>query len=200
MLILPTGPSKKNRSSGFTLIELLIVILIVGLFSALLSIRVEGVLSGGDLRLASRMIIGEINKLRGKAAYTHKDQILGLNMDENSLYSIEPKPDGQKSSEWLTDEKETAPKAMVLPAGVELEDVVILSTGKVQEGEAKALVKDLIEKMGKPAKKEAAPAEKPKEEKPAEAPKEKPKEAKPAEAPKEKAVKPKEEKPKAEKK
>ena len=137
MLILPTGRFKKNRIGGFTLIELLIVLLIVGLFSALLSIRVEGLLSGGDLRLASRMIIGEINKLRGKAAYSHKNQVLGCNVDENSFYSIEPVPDGQTPSEWLTDERETTPKAVVLPAGVELEDVVIRSTGKVQEGVAR---------------------------------------------------------------
>ena len=127
MQTLLTGLLWKNRVNGFTLVELLVVILIVGLFSALISIRIEGSLSGGDLRLATRVIMGEINQLRGKAAYTHKEHVLGLNVDVNYLYSFLPLPQ----------EGELSKKIKKLPSGVNLEDVVIFSEGKIQEGEAR---------------------------------------------------------------
>ncbi|MBW1766279.1 MAG: prepilin-type N-terminal cleavage/methylation domain-containing protein [Deltaproteobacteria bacterium] len=134
---LPTGVSKANRLSGFTLIELLVVLFLVGLFSALLSVRIEGVVSGGDLRLATRLIIGTINELRGKAAYTHRDQELGFNLDENSFYPIESEPEDEDSFEWLSDKSDPELNARKFPDGVKVEDIVIFSKGKVQEGEAK---------------------------------------------------------------
>ena len=137
MLTSQTGPLKKNRIYGFTLIELLLVILIVGLFSGLLSIRIENIFSGGDLRLASRVIISEINSLRGKAAYTHKEQVLGLEVGGNTLYPIDSEMPKKPFSERVTEEKEPAPKIAYLPEGVTLEDVVTLSKGKIQEGEAR---------------------------------------------------------------
>ncbi len=132
-----TGSPRKNRPHGFTLMELLVVILILGLFSVLLSVRIENVFTGGDLRLATRIIIGEISKLRGKAAYTHKEQILGLKVGENILYPIDSAPDGKTLSEWMSEEEKIAQNAAHLPEGVILEDVVILSKGKIQEGEAR---------------------------------------------------------------
>lgn len=137
MQTLLTGLLWKNRVNGFTLVEFLVVILIVGLFSALISIRIEGSLSGGDLRLATRVIMGEINKLRGKAAYTHKDQVLGLNVDENYLYSIQSIPQEGELSDQFQEERGDYLKIKKLPKGVNLEDVVIFSKGKIQEGEAR---------------------------------------------------------------
>jgi hypothetical protein len=109
----------------------------VGLFSGLLSIRIEGALSGGDLRLATRLVMGEISKLRGKAAYTRKDQEMGFNMDENSFYPIEPLPDDGGDLPWSSEERSRALNVKRFPDGVSLEDVVILSRGKTQEGEAR---------------------------------------------------------------
>ena len=79
---LATGLTKNNSSPGFTFIELLVVIFILGIFSALMSIRVGGVVSGGDLRLASRIIIGKITELRGRAAYSHREQFLGFQIEK----------------------------------------------------------------------------------------------------------------------
>ncbi len=105
--------------------ELLAVVFILALFSGLISVRLGGVLSGGDLRLATRMIIGEVSRLRGVAANTHREQVLGLDIDKNRFYSLEPLADGK------TLEKRD------LPAGVSLADVVTLSRGKIQGGEAR---------------------------------------------------------------
>ncbi|HDH98902.1 MAG TPA: prepilin-type N-terminal cleavage/methylation domain-containing protein [Deltaproteobacteria bacterium] len=73
-----TGLLRNNKTRGFTLIELLVVILILGLFSSLLAVRIEDVVTGGDLRLASRIVIAQIQKLRGMAGLTHKVQVLGV--------------------------------------------------------------------------------------------------------------------------
>ena len=112
--------------------ELLVVILILGLFSVLLSVRIGNVFTGGDLRLATRIIIGEISKLRGKAAYTRKDQVLGLEVGHNILYPVESAPHGETTTEWMIEEKEIPLNATYLPEGVRFEDVVVLSKGKVQ--------------------------------------------------------------------
>jgi hypothetical protein len=106
-------------------LELLAVVFILALFTGLLAVRSGGFLSGGDLRLASRMIIGEVTRLRGMAAHTHREQVLGLDIDKNRFYSLEPLADGK------TLEKKD------LPGGVRLADVVILSKGKIQGGEAR---------------------------------------------------------------
>ena len=137
MRILPTGSSKQSSLPGFTLLELLVVLFLVGLFSALLSIRIEGVVSGGDLRLATRLIIGEINELRGKAAYTRKDQELGFNLDENSFYPIESEPEDEEPFGWFSEKNDSELNVRRVPDGVKVEDLVIFSKGKVQEGEAK---------------------------------------------------------------
>jgi prepilin-type N-terminal cleavage/methylation domain-containing protein len=137
MPTLITGLLRENRVNGFTLVEFLVVIFLIGLFSTLISIRIEGSLSGGDLRLATRLIMGEVNHLRGKAASTHKEQVLGLNVDENYLYTFQPLPEKAELSGQFQEEREGYTKTIKrLPEGVNLEDVVISSKGKTQEGEA----------------------------------------------------------------
>ena len=107
------------------MLELLAVVFIIALFSGLLSVRLGSFLSGGDLRLATRMIIGEVSRLRGVAAHTHREQVLDLDIDKNRFYSFDPLVSGK------TTEKRD------LPAGITLADVVILSKGKIQGGEAR---------------------------------------------------------------
>jgi prepilin-type N-terminal cleavage/methylation domain-containing protein len=126
MRISPIGPPKKrNRRFGFTLLELIAVMFILAMMSGLLTMRMGGGLFGGDLRLATRMIVGEVYRLRGIAAYTHRGQVLGLDVDSNRFYSLEPLADGKTL------------KKQALPVGVTLEDVVIFPKGKIQEGEAR---------------------------------------------------------------
>ena len=120
----PTGPSRISRSAGFTLLELLIVLVIIVLFSSLISLRIEGVLSGGDLRLASRMIIGEVSRIRGEAANTRKDKVLAFDVDEACFYE----DTGAANEEDL--------KKNPFPKGVHLKDVNLGPKGKVQEGKA----------------------------------------------------------------
>ncbi|MBN1106590.1 MAG: prepilin-type N-terminal cleavage/methylation domain-containing protein [Deltaproteobacteria bacterium] len=131
-----TGHSRKADPRGFSFFELLLVLLILGLFSTLLTLRLEGLFTGGDLRRASREIIGEIARLRGRAAHSRVEQVLRFNLDENCFYPVEKEIGEDDSTGWTAFPvgfEGSAKREM--PEGVELVDVVLLSGGKVQEGE-----------------------------------------------------------------
>ena len=117
--------------------ELLVVLLILGFFSAFLSLRIESVFSGGDLRLASRIVMGEIKKFRGRAAYSHKEQVLGLEVGKNRLYPVASPFENGEVSGWSVETKDENVETTYLPEGVVLEDVVIPLEGKIQDGEAR---------------------------------------------------------------
>jgi prepilin-type N-terminal cleavage/methylation domain-containing protein len=130
-----TGLKRKDDQRGFTLFELVIVIFIVTLFLGLASVPIEGVLAGGDLGRATRMIMSEVSRLRGEAAYTRKPQALILNITENSFYPYEPQEE-KKLEDLLKETERVSSRKQALPPGVSIEDVVVLSKGKEQEGEA----------------------------------------------------------------
>jgi prepilin-type N-terminal cleavage/methylation domain-containing protein len=133
--MLPTGPNRGKDREGFTLFELVIVLFIVSLFLSLVTVPIQGVLAGGDLGRASRMIMSEVSRLRGEAAYARKPQILVLNLAEHSFYPLEPEQEKTPEGILFETEKRGTKKSM-LPQGVYFEDVVVLSRGKDQEGEA----------------------------------------------------------------
>ena len=56
-----TGPPKENRPAGFTLIEFAVVLFIISLFFVLVTVPIEGVLSGGDLGQATRLLMSEVS-------------------------------------------------------------------------------------------------------------------------------------------
>ncbi len=135
----PTGRPKQNRPSGFTLLEFAVVLFIISLFFVLVAVPIEGVLSGGDLGQATRMLMSEVSRLRGEAAYTRKEQTLVLNIEKNTFYALDPETpvEFRKEEESLfEEEKEVVPRQKDLPSGVFLADVVLDTLGKIQEGKA----------------------------------------------------------------
>jgi hypothetical protein len=139
MRMSPTGRPGKNRPTGFTLFEFAVVLFLVSLFFVLVTVPIEGVLSGGDLGQATRMLMSEVSMLRGEAAYTRKAQILVLNIEKNTFYALDPEApaDFRKSEESLfEEEKEVVPRQKDLPSGVFFADVVLDTLGKIQEGKA----------------------------------------------------------------
>lgn len=136
----PTGRRKKNRGAGFTLFEFAVVLFLISLFFFLVTVPIEGVLSGGDLGQATRMLMSEVSSLRGEAAYTRKIQTLVLNIEENRFYALEPETlvEFRKTQESLfeEEEEEVVPRHKDLPTGVFFADVVLDTLGKVQEGKA----------------------------------------------------------------
>lgn len=106
---------------------------LVGLFFSFVSVRIDGPFSGGDLALASRVIMAEVSGLRGAAVHTRKDRILRLYMGDNTLYSFVLL---QQGGDQAAEEDQGRKKRKGLPRMVSLVDVVTSSDGKVQEGEA----------------------------------------------------------------
>jgi prepilin-type N-terminal cleavage/methylation domain-containing protein len=125
---------KKYR--GFTLLEMVVVLLLLGIFSSVLYLRIQNVFSGGDLRSASRMIIGRINMLRGRAVFGRTEQTMVLHIDRNTVYAVEPESAEQSTVDRAITDPRTSQKETPLPRGVRLEDVVVLSRGKIRKGEA----------------------------------------------------------------
>jgi prepilin-type N-terminal cleavage/methylation domain-containing protein len=134
------GSEGGRRGCGFTLIEFAVVLFIISLFLVLVTVPIQGILSGGDLGEATRMLMSEVSQLRGEAAYTKKIQTLVLNMEQNTFYALEPETlmEFRKTEESLfkEDEEEIIPRKKDLPSGVFFEDVVLDTQGKVQEGKA----------------------------------------------------------------
>jgi general secretion pathway protein H len=135
----PTGRPRKNETAGFSLFEIAVVLFIISLFFVLVTVPIEGILSGGDLGQATRMLMSEVSKLRGEAAYTRKIQTLVLNIEQNTFYALEPETsvEFRKTEESLfEEEKEIVLRKKDLPSGVSFADVVLDTLGKVQEGKA----------------------------------------------------------------
>ena len=135
----PTGRPRKNETAGFSLFEIAVVLFIISLFFVLVTVPIEGILSGGDLGQATRMLMSEVSKLRGEAAYTRKIQTLVLNIEQNTFYALEPETpvEFRKTEESLfEEEKEVVPRKKELPSGVFFADVVVDTLGKIQEGKA----------------------------------------------------------------
>jgi hypothetical protein len=109
------------------------------LFFVLVTVPIEGVLSGGDLGQATRMLMSEVSRMRGEAAYERKVQTLVLDLEKNVFYALEPETLVEfRSAEKtpLEEEKEVVAKIKDLPSGVYFADVMLDTVGKVQEGKA----------------------------------------------------------------
>ena len=80
------------------------------------------------------MIISDIGILRAKAAYTHLEQQMVFNIDEESYHIISKDNTDNTDTITHTDEDIDSLKKE-LPAGVDLEDVMWLTGEKIQEGD-----------------------------------------------------------------
>ena len=135
----PTGRPGKNKTAGFSLFEIAVVLFIISLFFVLVTVPIEGILSGGDLGQATRMLMSEVSKLRGEAAYTRKIQTLVLNIEQNTFYALEPETpvEFRKTEESLfEEEKEVVPRRKDLPSGVSFADVVVDTVGQGSGGKS----------------------------------------------------------------
>jgi hypothetical protein len=130
---------RTGSAAGFSLFEFAVVLFIISLFFVLVTVPIQGVVSGGDLGQATRLLMSEVSKLRGEAAYTRKVQTLVLDIEKNTFYPLDPETPAEfrKAEESLfEEEREVVPRQKELPSGVFLADVVLETQGKVQEGKA----------------------------------------------------------------
>ena len=104
-------------SSGFTLVELLLVIVIMGVILALAVPSTRDVLTGDNLKKASRQIIGMEKKLRVEAVRDQMDYILCLDLPNSAYWVV---------ASDMTPEKqdEIKKRPQHLPSGVVILDIV----------------------------------------------------------------------------
>jgi len=83
-----------NKESGFTLIELTIVVLLLGLFSALVVPRLPGVGADG-LKSSARRIAGTVKYFFNEAALSGRPHRLEYNLDEGTFRVRRIEVDGE---------------------------------------------------------------------------------------------------------
>jgi prepilin-type N-terminal cleavage/methylation domain-containing protein len=104
-------------SSGFTLVELLVVIVLMGVILALAVPTTRDILTGDNLKKASRQLMGMEKKLRVEAVRDQMDYILCLDLPNSAYWVL---------ASDMTPEKQDEIKKhpLHLPSGVVILDIV----------------------------------------------------------------------------
>lgn len=128
----PTGPG------GFTLIELTLVILVIGIVSAMVLPRFGGLLDRQQMRRTVNVVRGMVRQLHAKAALTKRVYRLTFDLDTQQLtvchlQSLPPTGSGDVS---CVAESSREMRGYAMPNAVQLLDVVSPEGKKIHEGTA----------------------------------------------------------------
>jgi prepilin-type N-terminal cleavage/methylation domain-containing protein len=118
------------ESSGFTLVELLLVIVLMGVIVGLAIPSTRDVLTGDNLKKASRQLIGLEKKLRVEAVRDQMDYILCLDLPNSAYFVVTADMTVEK-----IDEIKKRPQH--LPSGVVILDIVEENNKKQSQNEVK---------------------------------------------------------------
>jgi general secretion pathway protein H len=118
------------RPLGFTLLELMVVIALIGIILVLAVPTTRDVLTGDNLKKASRQLIGLERKLRVEAVRDQTDYILCLDLPTSKYWVIT----SDMTPEKVQEIKENAKK---LPVDVVITDIVEENNKKISSGEVK---------------------------------------------------------------
>jgi len=118
------------NKQGFTLVELLLVIVLIGVVLVLAVPSMRDVLTGDNLKKASRQFIGLERKLRGEAVRDQIDYILCLDLPNSTYWVLASDMTPEKQ-----DEIKKIPKH--LPSDVAILDVVGENNKKQSDGEVR---------------------------------------------------------------
>lgn len=128
----PTG------SGGFTLIELTMVILVIGIVSALVLPRFGGLLDRQQMRRTVNVMRGMVRQLHAKAALTKRVYRLTFDLDQQllSVCFLESLPATGSADDACVAEPSREMRGYAMPDAVQLLDVVSFEGKKVREGTA----------------------------------------------------------------
>lgn len=118
------------NKQGFTLVELLLVIVLIGVVLVLAVPSMRDVLTGDNLKKASRQFIGLERKLRGEAIRDQIDYILCLDLPNSAYWVVTSDMTPEKQ-----DEIKKIPKH--LPSDIAILDVVGENNKKQSDGEVR---------------------------------------------------------------
>lgn len=81
---------RRRNHKGFTLLELIVVLIIIGLMSALVVPKLAGPMSNLDLKTASKKISASLRYVRSRAASEKTTYVALFDFDKNRLVIINP--------------------------------------------------------------------------------------------------------------
>ena len=132
------GDQPPSASAGFTLIELTLVILVIGIVSALVLPRFGGLIDRQQMRRSVNVGRGMVRQLHAKAALTKRIDRLTFDLEGQQitvchLQSLSP---GEGGAAACVADTSREMRGYVLPQAVRLVDVVSASGEKISEGTA----------------------------------------------------------------
>ncbi len=131
MGIMPISTAGKSSNSGFTLIELAVVLLLIGLFSALTLPMLTGIGEDG-LDASARRLAGTVKYLYNESALTGRPYRLVFDLDEETFAAKRQEENGELVEVTGTGRQQHLKKA------VRFRDVEVVGKGKSTSGEVTA--------------------------------------------------------------
>jgi len=89
----------RGRSSGYTLFELLVVLLLIGMMSALAAPRITGSLPSMQLKTAAKKVAACLRQARSRATAQNQTMRAGFDLQNGRLVVTPEIPPGQPASE-----------------------------------------------------------------------------------------------------
>ena len=127
-----------TRAGGFTLIELTLVILVIGIVSALVLPRFGSLLDRQQMRRTVNVVRGMVRQLHAKAALTKRVYRLTFDLDAQQLTvcHLQSLPSTGSEDSTCVAEPSREMRGYAMPDAVEILDVVSPEGKKVSEGVA----------------------------------------------------------------